>query len=94
MPVGDPWPSLREVQDAEYRIRNGLELDQRNLKVDPYWADLIRLLQIFAATGDQERIETLKAEIAFQKYSPYIDSRRAMRPRPQQPAQQQQLYLL
>jgi thymidylate synthase len=81
MPLGDPWPSLRKVLDAECRIRHGAELDASAWGVDAYWADLIRLLQILRATGDKDRIEALKAKMVFDKYALYIDSRKAMTPR-------------
>lgn len=88
MPVGDPWPSLRRVLDAEFRIRRGLAPDANAWTMAPYWGDLIRLLQIFAATGTTARIEKLKAEMNFDKYAPYIDSRKVMRPRISKPPRQ------
>lgn len=88
MPEGDPWPSIRRVLDAEYRIRNGQTVDAGSWGVEPYWADLIRLLQVFAATGDEERIDALKSAMACRRYDPYIDGRRTMKPRaPLMPAQ-------
>lgn len=82
MPEGDPWTSIRKLQDAEYRIRNGLVVGDDIWDVDPYWADLIRLLQIFKATGDTAKIEAIKAQMAFDLYRPYIETRKAMPPRP------------
>lgn len=89
MPKGDPWLSIRKLLDAEYRIRNRLVLESSLWQVDPYWQDLIRLLQIFAATGDKAAIDAIKAQMAFEKYAPYIETRKGMAPRdvqqPQQP---------
>lgn len=94
MPEGDPWPSIRKLLDAEYRVRNGETIDAGRWGVDTYWADLIRLLQIFAATGDQERIDALKSAMAFKRYFPYIDGRRTMDPRASQTPAQPSLRLL
>jgi thymidylate synthase len=88
MPIGDPWLSLRKLLDAEDRIRHGGEFDADAWGVDPYWADLIRLLQIFAATGDTNKIEAFKAKMVFDRYAPYIDSRKVMKPRVIPPLQQ------
>ena len=88
MPEGDPWSPIRRLLDAEHRIRSGEMIDAGRWGVGAYWADLIRLLQIFEATGDEERINALKSEMAFKPYGPYIDSRKMMKPRkPQTPAQ-------
>ena len=88
MPEGNPWPSIRKLLLAEHRIRTGDPVDAGAWGLDPYWADLIRLLQVFAATGNSKRIEALKSAMACHLYRPYIDSRREMKPRaPQQPVQ-------
>jgi thymidylate synthase len=88
MPIGDPWLSLRKLLDAEERIRHGGEFDADAWGVEPYWADLIRLLQIFAATGNTNKIEAFKAKMVFDRYAPYIDSRKVMKPRVIPPLQQ------
>lgn len=75
MPLGDPWPSLRTVVDAERRIREGQDLDADGLCLDQYWADLVRLLQIYSATGDTDRVETLMKNMIFPKYAVYIRNR-------------------
>ena len=58
MPKGNPWPAIRTLLDAESRIRRGETVDESERGetvdeselevIDPYWADLIRLLQIFS----------------------------------------------
>jgi thymidylate synthase len=93
MPIGDPWPSLRKVLDAEYRIRYGVELDVNVWSVEPYWADLIRLLQVFAATGDVGKVEALKGNMAFDNYAAYIEKRKEMTPRVVRSLPLQQLLL-
>lgn len=83
MPSGDPWPAIRNVLDAEFRIRRGDEIDAEAWGVGPYWADLIRLLQVYAARriGGKARIKALKAKMASTAFSPYIDGPRPPRRR-------------
>ena len=81
IPEGDPWPSIRTVMAAEARIRAGETFDATDCGVDAYWADLIRLLQIFSAK-DSKTIEDLKAKMAFSGYASYIQLIRQRRSRP------------
>ncbi|MBS0240356.1 MAG: thymidylate synthase [Proteobacteria bacterium] len=85
MPVGDPWPAVAKLLQAEELIRNGLELDSKVFDLPAYWADLVRLLQAFAASGDPEKIQTIKSQIAFKGYRPYIESRKQKKPRAPKP---------
>jgi thymidylate synthase len=78
MPQGDPWPSIQRVLSAEHDIRNGLPISANDLAIDPYWSDLIRLLQIFFSTGDASRIEEIKSQMSFSRYGPYIEQRKSM----------------
>ena len=85
MPSGDPWPVIKKVLDAEFRIRRGEDIDADQWGVGPYWADLIRLLQVYAARriGAKAKIKALKAKMASTTFSPYIDGPRPpRRPRP------------
>lgn len=88
MPIGDPWPSLRRVLEAEYKIRNGIEFDPSIWNLDSYWADLIRLLQIYAASGDVVTIEALQSKMVHHRYAPYIEPRKAMTRRTAPPERQ------
>ena len=74
MPTGDPWPAIGVVLDAERRIRAGDLFDANLPGLNPYWSDLIRLLQIFFS-DDEVYIETLGGNMFFQRYRPYIMSR-------------------
>jgi thymidylate synthase len=76
MPSGDPWSSIKTLLNVEARIRRGEKIDANLCGVGEYWADLIRLLQIFAASGDHRKIEALKAKMVFDGYSPYIETRK------------------
>lgn len=93
MASGDPWPSLSKVLEAEEDIRNRREPDPSVWQLDPYWADLVRLLQVFSASGDAAKIDEIKQEIVFTKYLPYIEKRKNTRRRPHRKPHPQQLRL-
>lgn len=76
MPPGDPWQAISRLLEAERRIRRGEQVEADRWGVAPYWADLIRLLQIFFASGDEARIDALKSTMAHARYRPFIDVRR------------------
>ena len=76
MPPGDPWPAVERVLCAERSIRAG-DLASRSAAVDdmhPYWADLVRLLQVFRAKKDRNgaRIKALKEAMSSDVYSQFI----------------------
>jgi thymidylate synthase len=76
MPAGDPWPSIDLMLQAESSIRTAGTFDEGILgRVDMYWADLIRLLQVFRFKKDKdaERIKELRGKMSSQVYSPFID---------------------
>jgi thymidylate synthase len=76
MPKGDPWPSIEFVLHAESSIRTKGVFDQATLNdVDPYWADLIRLLYVFRCKkdGDMNTIKTLRGSMSSKVYLPFID---------------------
>jgi thymidylate synthase len=75
MPPGDPWPAIRKVLKAEQAIRSGRQLDPVTLQLDPYWTDLIRLLQVFACYKRRKiaDIRKLKSLVVHAVYEEYID---------------------
>lgn len=74
MPYGDPWPAVDVVLAAEARIRTGEPFEADHLGLDPYWADLVRILQVFFSS-DERRIEALRDDMNFSRYRPYISAR-------------------
>jgi thymidylate synthase len=48
MPLGDPWPAIRQVLEAERQIREGNPDYEPPAGLDPYWQDLIILLRVSA----------------------------------------------
>lgn len=81
MPTGNPWPAISNLLDAESRLRSNKRLRNANWQTAPYWADLIRLLAIYAATGNEARIEQLKGELVHDQYRLFADARKGRRQR-------------
>lgn len=76
MPTGDPWPSIATLLRAESSIRTTGAFDADILdKIDPYWADLIRLLQVFRSKQDKkvDTIRALRGGMSCNVYFPFID---------------------
>jgi thymidylate synthase len=78
MPVGDPWPSIQLLLEAENTLRQGRIFDANKLDdLDAYWADLIRLLQVFrySKENDVHGIEKLNLGMASSTFKPFIDKK-------------------
>jgi thymidylate synthase len=75
MPLGDPWPAIAIVLEAEKRARSGEIFEADSLGLQDYWSDLVRIIQIFFAHGDQPRITCLTEQLTFKRYRPYIINR-------------------
>jgi len=73
MPAGDPWPAIETVLGTLEQIRAGASIS--DYRVESYWADIIRLLQIFEAKGDEQAIKKLQREMSSPCFKHYIDSR-------------------
>lgn len=76
MPKGDPWPSIRLLLKTELEIRTGGVFDESELdELDPYWADLVRLLLVFRALREKnvERIKDLRAKMSSDIFRTFID---------------------
>jgi thymidylate synthase len=74
MPLGDPWAALRTLLKAESDIRQGRAPDLFALKLDDYWTDLARLLQIFRHRKDKNtgEIAKLRKNLSSPVYDAYI----------------------
>jgi thymidylate synthase len=77
MPLGDPWPALRMLLKAESEIRQGEISDAASLKLDDYWTDLVRLLQIFRYRKDKNTAEItkLRKNVSSPIYDTYVRGR-------------------
>lgn len=75
MPDSDPWPAIKILLKAESDIRGNARIDLAQLELDPYWADLVRLLQILRHYKNKESSELarVKAEMSSPIYSTYIE---------------------
>jgi thymidylate synthase len=78
MPVGDPWRAVRKLIRAERAIRNGKHVDVSELGLDPYWEDIVRLLQIYGHSkrGEGREITVLKKAMSVNIYDPYIEDKK------------------
>lgn len=75
MPTGNPWPAIRQVLSAEHKIRGGSHDHKIEAGLDPYWADIIRLIKVYAMdkTGQPpNKLQELLADIVCPAYQLYI----------------------
>ncbi len=79
MPAGDPWPAVAILLRLEETIRTSGQIADAELNgLDIYWADIVRLLQIFRCTKppkDLVRMAELRAAVTSAVYHPYIDGK-------------------
>ena len=74
MPVTNPWSSISKVVKAERLIRQGRKIDIGSLRLHPYWADVVRLLQIYwhFKRKETDPIMQLKRKMSVRLYDSYI----------------------
>jgi hypothetical protein len=76
MPDGDAWKDINILRRAEEEIRNGKEIDINSLGLNGYWADLARLLLVFALTKkgsveeNRARVDVLAKEMSSDFFPP------------------------
>ncbi len=79
MPSGNPFQLVGMMLNIEQRLRIGERLDASKETDDPYWADIIRLLQVFWARAWEKdhpsRLKELRAQLVSTIYHPYVDGR-------------------
>lgn len=86
MPVGNPFDLVPKLLEIEARLRDGQHVELGTEMADPYWADIVRLLQVFwsrsqskSAEEHVRRLDEICAELASASYKPYIDGRKNVR---------------
>jgi thymidylate synthase len=100
MPTGDPWTPVKVLLSAECELRERRTVAIPELKLPPYWADLVRLLQVYRhfkntqpadtdAKGEFAKIDAIKAQMDSHVYDPYIEKKKTKaksedKPRPGQ----------
>jgi thymidylate synthase len=77
MPVGDPWASVAVWLAAEQAIRTGSPVTNDVAALDPYWQDLVRLLQVYRCSRDDhaDGVTPLREVMACRVYDEYIAAR-------------------
>jgi thymidylate synthase len=80
MPLRDPFLLVPDLLNAEDRIRHGEPVVASKVMSESYWADIVRLLQVFWA-AEAGRLDELKAEFASPIYRSYLEGRRHLKPR-------------
>lgn len=85
MPDGDPFLLVDNLLKAENQIRHCKPVNVSGILDAPYWADIIRLLQVFWATnserglnqlGQEEHLDQLEKEFSNPIYRSYVQNRR------------------
>ena len=69
-------PNVSKLLKAEEKIRKGKKIDVGKLKISDYWADLVRLLQMFPLSRESE-IEAIRNQMASDVYDTYIGKKLA-----------------
>ncbi len=84
MPAGDPWPAVTRLLKAESAVRRGKQPATGNL--DCYWADLVRLLQVYrySRTGARQKqrsmVDGIKEQMTTDVYDAHILKRQLRAP--------------
>lgn len=82
MPAGDPWSGINVLLGAEQALRFGRSIREDDLRsIGPYWADLIRLLDVFQNKRNKkdsrqtrkDRVQKLRGEITSGVYHVFVD---------------------
>jgi thymidylate synthase len=76
MPPGDPWAGVARLLKIERQLRKGTPPADVEFGPEPYWADLGRLLGIYAVRrGPREAIECIRTAMDNDYYNSYITDR-------------------
>lgn len=80
MPSGDPFSITDALLQAEGQIRAEKKIRASDFAREPYWADIIRLLQVFWATKRRgapgfDGLDELKGEFHCEVYRSYLERR-------------------
>lgn len=76
MPPGDPQTGLARLLGVEQQLRTGTSPGSVDFGPGPYWADLGRMLGVYAVrNGPRETIERLRSQMDSDYYDIYIADR-------------------
>jgi len=79
MPEGDQFECAAEILRAEDEIRHGGKVVAADFANSDYWGDIIRLVQIFWASGQKKPLDLLRDELVNPNYKTYVEGRRNMK---------------
>jgi thymidylate synthase len=72
MPTGESWPHLKKLIKVEALIREGRQVRLDRYCTPNYWADLMRLLQIFALNKRRRSTRAVQSQMSSSVYDSYI----------------------
>ena len=77
MPLGDQWENIRNLLDVEKYLREGGDPFSARFSIDPYWADLERILAIYALEKTQRRSDVASLSDQFHSdiYTVFVKDR-------------------
>jgi thymidylate synthase len=77
MPTGDQWDNVRSLLSFEETLRRSSEPCEVPESLDPYWADIARLLQIHSLSKkkDFSGVREVQRMMNNSQYQLYVDSR-------------------
>lgn len=78
MPDGDPFALVPELLAAEAAVRSSESVSADDVAGPGYWADFVRLVQVFWASRRREPLDDLKREFFDPMYRVYLEGRRAV----------------
>ena len=76
MPTCNPWPDIDQLLKVESGLRTSGSFDDAILNTaNPYWADLMRLLQVFQCKQNSEKakIGNLLDGMTSRVYAPFVE---------------------
>lgn len=82
MPDGDPFDLVPTLLSAEARIRAGDSVVADDLADTDYWADFIRLVQVFWTSRRREPLDDLQKSFVDPNYRTYLEGRRHVKEEP------------
>ncbi len=82
MPVGNPDPSIRVLLQAEASLRRHGRIKSGIRQLEPYWSDLIRILEIYrySKDGDSAKFRSTKRQMHSPVFNAYIQKRQQKTP--------------
>lgn len=81
MPDGNPFPKIETLLRAEEKVRNKEKVCANDVMGDDYWADILRLVQAFWASGNETILDEISKEFKHDAFRNYLDTRRSKSPK-------------